>query len=116
MNKKRFYDTWLKCSTPCCNQQATDLHELFGGKSAKKGSSLRDICIEHDIQILVCRDCHTTYEREKAISHIWGASILGVDPDELKRAVLTNDTDTLRRLQADINRNYWSKYKEHMRA
>lgn len=106
--KKTDFLTVPDCAV--CDMQATELHEIMGGKTGKKGNSKRDICIEYDLQLPLCRKCHNEigntlggFERS--------CNILHISPFSTFRAIENNTEIELITLQKHVHRAFWSRYE-----
>jgi len=98
MKKTDFY---IEPDCVFCGCPAVELHEIIGGRSAKRGTSKRDICIQYDLQVPICRRCHQQVTVDKC------CDILGIDSSDLIYAVEKNLRKKLKKLRTHMHERLW---------
>ena len=110
MTKNDFNFDTPRCGHTNCNNMAVDLHELMGGRSAKKGTGIRDLCIKYHIQLPLCREHHNWYEANKKASFIIGCEIIGLIASSTNYAINMNEVELLESIKEQCIKFYKFRY------
>ena len=108
MVKSDFNFDTPKCAM--CSQLASEIHELIGGRSHKKGNSDRDTCIKYHIQLPLCREHHNEFEATKKSSFIIGCEILGINNYDTYMAIHEHDEVALIKISEQCKIYYKDNY------